>query len=449
MRSLQLVLVSAMSGALFGYNVAVVAGALVFVADLYNLSTVDQEIVTASILVGAFFGAVTSGEIAARLGERRTLLAACAIFLVTPPLLAFADGPWIIIGLRAVIGLAIGAVSMLAPLYVAECAPAERRGALVSLFQLGVTGGILAAYLIDYAFTASGDWRAMFAFGAVPSLVLGAALLTLPESPHWLALKGRDAEARAALTRLQGGDADLADLELEQEEQGGWGELFGPMVRGVLIMASGLFLFQNLSGIDGILYYAPEIFLSVGFEQQTGAILATIGLGAVNLLATIGAMLVVDRLGRRPLLIFGCLGAALSLLAVGLTVGAGGNDSIVTVVGLACFIVAFAVSLGPLPYVLMSEVFPLRVRARGMSLAAGTSWLLNVVVAMTFLLLLDGLGAGPTFLVYAGICATALVFAWFTVPETRGRSLDEIERNLKAGRRLRDLGRGGDASGTG
>ena len=205
-------------------------------------------------------------------------------------------------------------------------------------------------------------------------------------------------------------------------------------------MAAGLFLFQNLSGIDGILYYAPEIFHSVGFKAETGAILATVGLGAINVAATVVALLVVDRLGRRPLLIGGCLAMTASLLVVGLTVGGSDNDAAITLIGLGAYILAFAVSLGPLPYVLMSEVFPLSVRARGMSLAAATSWLLNIVVAMSFLVLLKALGPAGTFLAYAVVCAVALAFSWFTVPETRGRSLAEIERNLRAGRSLRELG---------
>lgn len=441
MKTIRLSLVSAMSGTLFGYNVAVVAGALIFLDHAFGLSTLAQEVVVTSILGGALVGAMASGEIAARWGERRTLFAATALFLVVPPLLALADGVWGIVALRAALGFAVGTVSMVAPLYVGEAAPPARRGALVSLFQLGVTAGILAAYLVNAAFTDAGDWRAMFAFGALPALVLGGVLATLPESPRWLLLAGRPEEARRAAARLGGAEPDPDEPATAPEPRARWAELVSPLVRGVLVMAAGLFLFQNLSGIDGILYYAPEIFRSVGVGSETGAILATAGLGAVNVGATVVALLVVDRLGRRPLLIGGCAVMGASLVAVGLTIGGSEDDAAITLAGLALFIVAFAVSLGPLPYVLMSEVFPLSVRARGMSLAAATSWLLNMVVAMTFLLLLRSLGPGTTFLLYAGVCAVALVFAWYTVPETRGRSLGEIEANLRAGLRLRDLGR--------
>jgi len=445
MKTVTIALVSLMSGMLFGYNVAVIAGALDFLTATYGLSTMGQQVLVTTVLAGALVGALTSGEIAARWGERTVLLGATVIFLVLPPLLALAESPWLIGTLRTLLGVAVGTVSMVAPLYVAECVAARRRGALVSLFQFGVTVGILTAYLVNLAFTPSGDWRLMLGLGGVPALVLGAALLYLPESPRWLAFKGRLAEARATLVNLQGADAEEAELEPDRDatQNGRWSELFGPMVRGVLIMAAGLFLFQNLSGIDGILYYAPAIFASVGYGGETGAIMATVGLGVVNVVATVVALLVVDRLGRRPLLIGGLIVMSASLLLLGTMAGpmdAEGDDSVLTLVCLGGYIVAFAVSLGPLPYVLMSEVFPLSVRSRGMSLAAGTSWLLNMVVAMTFLTLLTTLGVGPTFLFYAAICVIALVFSWFLVPETRGRSLARIEANLHKGLRLRDLG---------
>jgi SP family galactose:H+ symporter-like MFS transporter len=355
-----------------------------------------------------------------------------------------AGSAWEVSLWRGLLGLAVGTVSMVAPMYVAEASPAARRGALVSLFQFGVTLGILLAYLVDFAFTDSGAWRWMFALGCLPGFVLFGALWTLPESPRWLLLKGRDAEARAAMVQLHAHPADIEAAETNAvEENGRWSELFKAPVGLVLVMAGGLFLFQNLSGIDGILDYAPQIFLSVGVYAQTGAILASVGLGAVNMLATVGAMFIVDRLGRRPLLIGGLTVMTLSLAVLGallLRPEISKEGEMVTLACLALFVLAFAFSMGPLPYVLTSEVFPLRVRARGMSLATATSWLLNIVVAMTFLSLLKFAGTGATFLVYAGVCLVGLIFSWFMVPETRGRSLAQIEANLRAGRSVRRLG---------
>lgn len=442
MKTVRISLVSVISGTLFGYNVAVVAGALEFLQAAYGLSTIEQGALVSSILFGAFVGALASGHVVARWGERGTLMAASALFIVVPLLLGISNHAWLVGVFRALLGIGVGFVTMVAPLYVAECAPARRRGGLVSLFQFGVTAGILVAYLVNGAFTATGDWQTMFAAGTVPGLMLAAVLVGLPESPRWLAFHGRRDEARAALFEVQGAEADTTELDDQQEvPQGSWSDLFSPLTRGVLVMAAGLFLFQNLSGIDGILYYAPGIFDEVGFSGRYGAILATIGLGVVNLVATMVALACVDRLGRRPLLIGGLVVMTASLLVISVTVGDGGDDGMVTLIGLAVFIVAFAVSLGPLPYLLMSEVFPLSVRARGMSLASATSWALNLFVAMTFLYLLETLGPAGTFLIYAGVCACALVFSWYTVPETRGRTLAEIEVNLHRRLPLRQLGR--------
>jgi MFS transporter, SP family, galactose:H+ symporter len=444
MRFVAVGLVSGTAGVLFGYSVAVVAGALVFLTDLFALDTLGSEVVVTSVLVGAFIGAMTSGELAARWGERRVMMITCVIFVLAPIGLAMAGSATEVSLWRGVLGPAVGTVSMVAPMYVAEASPAARRGALVSLFQFGVTLGILIAYLINFAFTDSGEWRWMFALGCLPGFILFGALWTLPESPRWLLLKGRNAEARSAMIRLHADPEEIEAAEnIPVEQNGRWGELFMAPVGLVLVMAGGLFLFQNLSGIDGILYYAPQIFLSVGVSAQTGAILATIGLGAVNMLATVGAMFVVDRLGRRPLLIGGLALMTASLAVLGallLNPSVSQGEELVTLVCLALFVLAFAFSMGPLPYVLTSEVFPLRIRARGMSLATATSWLLNIVVAMTFLSLLKFAGTGATFLVYAGVCLTGLIFSWFMVPETRGRSLAQIEANLRAGRPVRRLG---------
>jgi MFS transporter, SP family, galactose:H+ symporter len=307
-----------------------------------------------------------------------------------------------------------------------------------------VTLGILCAYLVNLAFTESALWRWMFALGAFPGMVLLAALWPLPESPRWLQMKGRNEEARKAMVRLQVDPDEIDEADsAEVPENGRWSELFGGTTRVVLMMAAGLFLFQNLSGIDGILYYAPQIFLSVGVSAQTGAILATVGLGAVNMLATVGAMFVVDRLGRRPLLIAGLFSMSLSLAVLGamlLHPAVSAGEDLVTLGCLALFVLAFAFSMRPLPYVLASEVFPLQIRARGMSLATATSWLLNVFVALTFLSLLEFAGTGVAFLIYAGVCLAGLVFSWFFVPETRERSLAHIEANLRAGRSVRRLG---------
>lgn len=438
--------VAAISGLLIGYDTAVIAGALVFIADEFALPTLLKATVVTSILVGALAGAIASGMLSQRFGQRPVLLAAAVIYTVCAAALYVADDIYAVIGWRTGLGAAVGISSMVAPLYLSETAPRRWRGALVSMVQLAITLGILVSYLVGYYFDDHGDWRSMLGCGALPGLALFLGLLFLPESPRWLVLQGRLDEARADFKRIRGHAWDEDEIVLISNagvEQAGWSALFSPKVRPVLVVAAGLFLLQNLSGIDAILYYAPTIFSFVGFTSSTGQILATAGLGAVNVVATVLAMWLVDRSGRRPLLLGGTAIMAISMatLAFCLSFGAGADwaDQL-AVIALAVYIIAFALSLGPLPYVLMAEVFPLRVRSLGMSIAAATAWMLNIGVTITFLSLIETIGVGGTFWLYSGVCLLALVFAQSTVPETKGCSLEQIEANLAAGLRTRDLG---------
>jgi sugar porter (SP) family MFS transporter len=360
---------------------------------------------------------------------------------------AVSVGPWDLGLWRFGLGLAVGAATMVAPLYVAETAPMKWRGALVSAIQLAITTGILVSYLAGLVFAGSADWRMMLGLGLVPALLLLAGLVFLPESPRWLVLAGREADARRAWARLSSEpwpEDEIAVIRHAGDEPAArFRDLFARRLRPVLIVAAGLFLFTNLSGIDAILYYAPEIFRQVGIGGDLGPILATVGLGALNVLATIVAMWLVDRVGRRPLLLWGLAPMAVSLAVMSLALlldNDGEIGDVATVVCLAAYIVAFAISLGPLPYVLMSELFPAAIRALGMSLAAATAWGINAVVSISFLPLVEGIGVSGAFFLFAGICAVAYVFVHILVPETKGRSLEQIERNLLAGRPTRELG---------
>jgi MFS transporter, SP family, galactose:H+ symporter len=314
---------------------------------------------------------------------------------------------------------------------------------LVSVVQLAITVGILLSYVAGTVWTPSGWWQAMLGIGVVPAVLMLLGTLAVPESPRWLLLRGMNAEARTAHRRLTRRQAEMLPMLVEEEPQGDWRDLFTPRNRPVLILAAGLFAFANLSGIDAILYYAPIIFAEVGFGGALGPILATTGVGAVNVLATIVAMGLIDRLGRRPLLIGGLVPMAFSLivLAAALLTGQGSAwADTVAVICLCVFVMAFAVSLGPLPYVLMSELFPLALRGPGMGIASATAWGVNVVVSLTFPILVQEVGIAWTFGCYGLISVAALAFVLALVPETRGRTLELIETNLARGRRVRDLG---------
>ncbi|MBT6117818.1 MAG: sugar porter family MFS transporter [Rhodospirillaceae bacterium] len=439
--------VAAISGFLIGYDTAVIAGALEFIARDFVLDAFTKGVVVTAILVGGLAGAGASGSIAGRFGQRPTLMATAFLFAACALGSAFAEDVYALTSWRFGLGLAVGAATMVAPLYVAETAPSAWRGALVSGIQMAITVGILSSYLVGLAFTASGEWRMMLGLGAVPAVLLLGGLMFLPESPRWLVLAGREEAGRKSWRSLLGGEWPEEDLAVIRhagdEPKARLRDLFAPRLRPVLMVAAGLFLFTNLSGIDAILYYAPEIFRQVGFGGPTGPILATAGLGAINVVSTIAAMWLIDRVGRRPLLLWGLapMTLALATMALALSLDPGGAISgTVTLICLAAYIVAFAVSLGPLPYVLMSELFPAAIRALGMSLAAATAWGVNAVVSLSFLPLMEWIGIAPVFALFAVVCAVAFAYTKRVVPETKGRSLEHIEQNLLAGRPTRELG---------
>jgi sugar porter (SP) family MFS transporter len=339
---------------------------------------------------------------------------------------------------RFLVGCGIGLTSVAAPMYIAEVAPAGVRGRLVSGFQLAVTVGILLAYLIDEALASSGGWRWMLGLAAVPGTLLAVGMLPLPESPRWLLQRGREAEARTVLTRLDDGahvDADLAAIraDLAREGQGSWSDLLDPTVRPALGVGIGLAVFQQVTGINAVIYYAPQIFQSAGFTSDTVALAATIGVGVVNVLATFIAMGLVDRSGRKPLLVAGVTGMIAALAILGLafresSAGGGGSLGVITVLCLTVYIVVFAFSLGPIVWLMISEIFPYRIRAQAIAVSTAANWGANFLVSLTFPIMRTRLGSAPTFFVYAVMGMATLAFVLRKVPETKGRTLEEIGR---------------------
>ncbi len=435
--------IAAMSGLLIGYSTAVIAPVLDLVTRTFGLGPVMQGVVVSSVLLGGLLGSLAAGGLIRRLGERPVLIGTALLFAIGSIGSAFAGSVIAILVWRTVLGLAVGAATMVGPLYVSETAPVHLRGALVSAVQLAITVGILLSYLAGTAWTPSGWWQAMLGVGALPALLMLAGALAVPESPRWLLLHGRRAEAAEGHRRLTRGQGGALPELVDEAPQGDWRALFLGRNRPVLILAAGLFAFANLSGIDAILYYAPVIFAEVGIGGTLGPILATTGIGTVNVLATIVAMGLIDRLGRRPLLIGGLVPMAGSLivLALALLLGQAAHwADMVAVCCLGVFVMAFAVSLGPLPYVLMSEIFPLALRGPGMGIASATAWGVNVVVSLTFPILVEWFGIAWVFGFYGLVSVAALVFVLALVPETRGRTLELIEMNLARGRRVRDLG---------
>ncbi|HEX6725564.1 MAG TPA: sugar porter family MFS transporter, partial [Gaiella sp.] len=332
------------------------------------------------------------------------------------------------------------------------------RGRFVSTYQLAITVGILFAYLADDALTGSDRWRLMFGLAVIPGVALVIGFLVMPESARWLLKMGRRDDARASLVKVDGpetADAELAQIETDllvdqQEGQASWGEVMAPSLRRALWVGIGLAVLQQVTGINAIIYYANEIFAEAGFttaEQQAKATLWAVGV--VNVLATLIAVAWVDKFGRRPLLLTGLVGMTVSLAAVGLSFAAMENTAetatsttvggIVTVLALVVFIASFAFSMGPIVWTLISEIYPNRVRGRAISVATAANWLAAFLVAQFFLSLVDAIGESTTFFLFSALCVVSFVFVWYLVPETKGRSLEEIqERWVKNGDRMLD-----------
>ncbi|MBS0561280.1 MAG: sugar porter family MFS transporter [Proteobacteria bacterium] len=434
-------------GLLFGYDQGVISGALAGIQARFGLDPLLTEVVTSWVTLGALLGALLAGDLADRLGRRRAILLAGALFVAGAALQALAPLALVLIAGRLVIGLGVGIAAVAAPLYAAELAPAALRGRFVSAYQLAITAGIFAAYLVDGVLPGANGWRAMLGAAAVPGALLLAAALAAPESPRWLMKAGRRADAQAALGRIAPDapaapqlDAIAATLG-EESRRATWAEVFGHQWRRPLAVGLGLAIFQQVTGINAVIYYADQIFAAAGFATEAAQAAATTwAIGGTNVLATFIAILFIDRLGRRALLLAGLAGMGASLIVVGIAFRfalpasdlgappeAGGVAGIVTLAGLVCFIASFAFSLGPVVWTVINEIFPGRVRGRAVAVATAANWAAAFVVSQTFLSLADALGDSATFWLFAMFCGVGWVWVYFSVPETKGRSLEQIE----------------------
>ncbi len=435
---LSITVVAAIGGLIFGFDTAIVAGATRFMKEQFALDSLQEGWAVSVVLIGCMFGAGLAGPASDRIGRRRFMLISAVLFLVSAVGCAVAGTMSEFVVFRFVGGLGIGSAAVLSPLYIAEIAPAKVRGALVSVNQMAIVTGILLAYFVNWALASSGpsNWRYMYGAGAVPSVLFFLFLLRVPESPRWLVKKGREEEARRVLARSDTAEAAAREIREIGEtlalETGSFGELFRPGFRRPLMIAIVLAVFQQITGINAILYYAPRIFESAGFARMS-ALGQSALVGAVNMLFTVVAILLADRVGRRPLLLIATGGMGVSLLLLGAAFRYQFLPPSALLFVIMLYIAFFASAMGPLVWVVMAEIFPIRMRGAAMGIATLLLWLADFVVTLTFPIISDKLSSSTAFWIYAAMCACDLVFMLFFLPETKGRSLEEIERRwLKA-----------------
>jgi SP family xylose:H+ symportor-like MFS transporter len=437
-------LVAALGGLLFGYDTAVIAGAIGFLQEHFQLDATQKGWAAACALLGCVIGVSFAGEFSDRLGRKKTLILAGVLFLVSAVGTAVPKAFTTFVVFRVLGGVGVGIASMASPMYIAEITPARIRGRMVSVNQFAIISGMLIIYFVNYfiargaepAWNIAYGWRWMFASGVLPSVVFLGLLLFVPESPRWLVENGRATEAERVLARVVGPGAVAGEIatiaHAATEEPASLGQLLQPGLRRALGIGVALAVLQQVTGINVFLYYAPEIFKQLGAGVDA-ALLQTIVVGAVNLAFTVVAIGTVDRWGRKPLMVVGAAGMGLSLLALGIAAQLH-SVSVFMLLFVLGYIACFALSVGPVTWVLLSEIFPTRVRGRALSVATFCLWTANFVVSQTFPMmdenpwLVGRFNHGFPFYVYALFCAVLVIVVWRLVPETKKRSLEEIEQ---------------------
>jgi len=440
----------ALGGMLFGYDTGVISSAILFLKKYFALSPTMEEVVVSIALVGAVVGAAVGGKLSDSIGRRKVVLMSAAIFILGA---LFGSSmarniPWLICG-RLMIGFGVGAASFAAPLYISEVSPVNIRGKLVGFNQLAVTIGIVISYLVGYWLAhITGGWRGMFAFAAIPASILLIGMYFMPDSPRWLLSKGLTDQSKKVLEKIRGTsdvDQEMNDIDQSLKAQSGnFKELLSPLVRMALIVGIGLAILQQVTGINTVIYYAPTIFQFAGFHAAATAILATVGVGIINVIMTIVALQLVDRVGRRPLLLVGLCGMVFSLVALGIAFALpsqGGLVGWVSVISLCFYVASFAIGMGPVFWLLIAEIYPLKIRGLAMSTATMFNWGANLVIGITFLTLIHVAGKSGTFWIYGALGVLAWIFVYLWVPETKGKSLEEIEAYFRAGKHPRELGK--------
>jgi sugar porter (SP) family MFS transporter len=430
-------LIAALGGFLFGYDTGVISGALPFISKALGASKFDQQAFVGALLVGAVIGAVLSGYSADALSRRRTKIIAGVVYVLGALGSAVSQTAAELIAARLVLGLAVGTASFVAPMYISELAPKRLRGGVTSFNQLMIVSGIFLAYVVNWALKGAADnWRWMLGLGALPGLALAIGMYFQPFSPRWLIQQGDEEQARAVLRRARTGgdeeiDQEVAEIKKAAAQERGVRELWQPKIRPLVVVGLALAIAQQLIGVNTVIYYAPTILKFAGVGTGS-AITQALSVGITNVIFTIVAVVLIDRVGRRPLLIVGTCGCVAALVVLGVYFADAGfkSASWLPLVCLIVYIASFAIGLGPVFWLMISEIFPLRVRSPAMAVSTVGNWTANFLVSSFFLSLTSAITKQGAFWLYAGFGVLALVYFAVRVPETKDRSLEQIERDL-------------------
>jgi SP family galactose:H+ symporter-like MFS transporter len=430
---------AAIGGMLFGYDIGVISGAENLLKADFHLGSGTEELAVAAVLIGAAIGGVIGGPMANKFSRRYTLLIMAVLYAVGAILTAISFDLTSFVAFRIITGVAVGASSLVVPMYIAEMAPVRIRGGLVILQQLAISGGILISYLLDYAFDAAGwGWRPMFAAAVLPATALAIGMLTMSHSPRWLGMRNRWDDASAVLERINPREKQqelgMLRRNVRESAETSWRELLRPGMRGALIAGVGLAIFQQFVGPNTVLFYTPTIF---GYAGVTGnPLIPTIYVGAVLFLFVLPTIAFVDVVGRKALFYLGLIGMGSMLVLLGVAFGAGAKSWGFGIVAIMLIYVAcYSLSISPLFWLMSAEVFPNRLRGAGASASTVANWSANLLITVTFLSLISAVGKSWTFWIYAIFAALAILFIWRFVPETRGRRLESIDRYWTEGRR--------------
>jgi MFS transporter, SP family, arabinose:H+ symporter len=429
--------IAALGGLLFGFDTAVISGTTPFIKPYFDLDDIGLGWTVSSLLGGCIIGVISAGKPSDIFGRKKTLMSAALLFALSAVGSSLANSLSIFIGFRVLGGFAVGIASMLSPMYISEISPAPRRGRLVSFNQLAIVIGILLAFVSNALLVNSGEnnWRWMLAVMGLPALLFFVFLFFAPESPRWLVQKGFSDKAFKILEKVNG--SELAKEELltieesikSEEDTGTYREVFSGRMRPILIIGVFLAVFSQITGINSIMYYAPVIFQSIG-AGASSAVTQTALIGGGNLIFTFLAIILIDKLGRKPLLIGGTIGMIISLTSIAVAFYLKKYEGYVILFFILTYIASFAASLGPVTWVLVSEIFPNKLRSKAMSLAIVSLWLANFILILVFPVVLNRLGGATAFLIFDLMCVLLLLFAIFRVPETKGKSLEELEKIL-------------------